>query len=170
MRALAQVAIAGGIVAWLTYLAGLQAISAVLLVVSVAWAVSRWRRTPDPAEVVLIVEYGVLKVTRARSQVLLCARTGRIANVALDTKTIRKVQQGSALTAAARFIDTKVGPEFDVARIVFDVDGLAEPVHLSEAYVAHMDCVEWLGRIRSFLRSHGWVPEDERDEEDAASS
>jgi hypothetical protein len=25
-----------------------------------------------------------------------------------------------------------------------------------------MENVEWLGKIRSFLRAHGWVPEDER--------
>jgi hypothetical protein len=26
-----------------------------------------------------------------------------------------------------------------------------------------MESIEWLGKIRSFLRSHGWVPEDERE-------
>ena len=28
--------------------------------------------------------------------------------------------------------------------------------------MAHADSVEWLGKIRVFLRSHGWLPEDER--------
>ena len=168
-RAVAQVAIAGGIVASVVYVAGFQSISAAVFTVSMAWAVVRWRRAPDIAEVVLHVENGVLDVRRHPSQMLLCAPIGEIANVELDTKTIRRVQEGSSLTAAARFIDSKVGPEIDVARIVFDVDGVAEPVRLGEAYVAHMDCIEWLGKIRSFLRSHGWVPEDERDQGYAAS-
>lgn len=88
----------------------------------------------------------------------------RIANVGLDTKTIRRILEGNAITAGLRFLDTKVGPELDVARILFEVDGVAQPVNLTEAYVAHMESIEWLGKIRSFLRSHGWVPEDEREE------
>jgi hypothetical protein len=27
----------------------------------------------------------------------------------------------------------------------------------------HFEATDWLGRIRVFLRKHGWVPEDERE-------
>jgi hypothetical protein len=34
---------------------------------------------------------------------------------------------------------------------------------LVEEPLVYMYAVEWLGKIRSFLRSHGWTPEGERD-------
>jgi hypothetical protein len=169
-RALLQVGAGGAIVGSVLYVTGLEAIAAVVFTVTLAWAFVRWRRAPDLADVVLRVDDGFLEVMRRPSQMLLLERTGNVANVALDTKTIRRVQEGNALTPSARFVDSRVGPELDVARIVFDVHGIPEPLRLSEAYVAHMECIEWLGKIRFFLRSHGWVPEDERDDGDAASN
>ncbi len=72
------------------------------------------------------------------------------------------MREGNAVTPVSRLVDTKVGPELDVSRIAFEVDGRAEPIRLSEAYFSHMDSIEWLGKIRSFLRRQGWVPLDER--------
>jgi hypothetical protein len=88
-------------------------------------------------------------------------------DVTLDTKTIRRVQEGQSAVPAVRFLDSRVGPELDIARIVF-VSGDGETVPLTEEHVAHMDAVEWFGKIRVFLRKHGWLPEDERNVADAS--
>ena len=61
-----------------------------------------------------------------------------------------------------RFIDAKVGPKVDTARIVL-VSASGRQVTLTQDYLAHMSATEWLGKIRVFLRKHGWLPEDERE-------
>jgi hypothetical protein len=81
--------------------------------------------------------------------------------VTLDTKSIRKVEPGRDVIPAVQFITSQVGPEIDVARIVLDVADHT-PVRLTDAFLPHTDSVEWIARIRVFLRAHGWVPEDER--------
>jgi hypothetical protein len=144
--------------------AGVVVTAALLVAVTTAFAIRRARRARGGGGVVMRVERGVLAVVDRPSRELVSVRLEQVANVTLDSKTIRKVQQGSAMIPAVRFIDSKVGPELDVARIVLEVNGVAEPIRLSEAYLPHMDSVEWLGKIRSFLRSHGWVPEDERED------
>jgi hypothetical protein len=130
-----------------------------------AWAALRLRRGEGDA-VVLRVSRGVLQVAGPERE-LLCAKLDDVANVTLDSRTIRKVVEGHTLVPGIRFVETTVGPELEVVRIVIEVNG-AEPTRLSEAFVSHMDGVEWLGRIRRFLRAHGWVPEDERDAESPA--
>ena len=84
-----------------------------------------------------------------------------LVNVRLDIKTIQRVQEGSGMVAATRFIDTTVGPELDTARIVLIAKDGRE-LALTEEFLPHLDSSEWLGKIRVFLRKHGWVPEDER--------
>jgi hypothetical protein len=163
-RAAARLWIGGVLLAGAVYSAGFEAVSAMCLVVVAAYAVVRFRRHPEGAGVVLRVKHGELDVIASQPAARLHVPLGRIANVSLDTKTIRKVQEGNAVTPALRFLDSKVGPEVDVARIAFDVDGYSQPVNLSEAYFAHMDSIEWLGKIRVFLRAQGWVPQDERGE------
>ncbi len=61
-----------------------------------------------------------------------------------------------------RFLDSRVAPEIENARIV--VVGKRGEARLSEEYLAHMEASEWLGKVRVFSRKHGWVPRDERDE------
>jgi hypothetical protein len=140
--------------------------------------VLRWRRAPDVTGILIRVEDGELVIApRGSKSVLVRARLTELADVTLDTKSIRKVEPGKDVAIGTQFIDTQVGPEIDVARIVLHVEGRAEPVRLTEAFLAHMDSIAWAGKIRSFLRSHGWTPENERaapegepsaEEEDAA--
>ncbi len=170
-RVLGQTTITGGVVATAAHLGGLEPITAACFAgAAIALAALR-SRAADDTTVLLRVFDGVLAVTRppvARRgppTTLLHARIERIANVALDTKAIRLVQEGRALVPTERFSDSKLGPEVDIARIVFDVDGEPGLVPLTQAHSAHLECVEWLGRIRTFLRAHGWVPADERDRE-----
>jgi hypothetical protein len=118
-----------------------------------------WKRKKTP-DMVLRVESGsvvVLKRGKPRARYSLTELT----NVRLDIKTIQRVQEGGSAIPAMRFIDSKVGPDLDTARIVLiGEDGKELP--LTEDFLSHMDSSEWLGKIRVFLRKHGWVPGDER--------
>jgi hypothetical protein len=128
------------------------------LVATGAFFVWRWRRRGDLDTLVMSIESGELVVTRGRRS-LARLRLRDVEDVALDTKSIRPVQEGGSAIPAVRFIDSKVGPEIDVARIVLVGEG--QTVRLHEDHVAHMTATEWVGKIRVFLRKNGWVPLDE---------
>jgi hypothetical protein len=70
---------------------------------------------------------------------------------------------GDGAIPAMRFIDAKVGPKVDTARIVL-IGASGREVRLTEDYLSHMHATEWMGKIRVFLRKHGWLPEDERED------
>jgi len=126
-----------------------------------------YRRRARGERLVLTVVSGEL-VARAGSRELARVRLRQLDDVALDVKTIRPVQEGGSAIPAMRFIDSKVGPEIDVGRLVLVSEG--RTVRLHEAHVAHMTATEWLGKIRVFLRKHGWVPRDESGVESARAS
>jgi hypothetical protein len=126
----------------------------------VAWGLHRARRGH---ECVLRIEAGELSVQSHRKRGLNASMPlSDLADVALDTKAIRPLSDGANAIPGMRFVESRVGPEIDVSRIVLvRLDGTSAP--LLEKYIAHMDAAEWVGRIRMFLRKHGWVPEDERE-------
>ncbi len=128
------------------------------LVAAGAFLVWRWRRRGDPDTIVMVIESGELVVHAGRRPVAR-VRLRDVEDVALDTKSIRPLQEGGSAIPAVRFIDSKVGPEIDVARIVLVGEGGS--VRLHEDHVAHMTATEWVGKIRVFLRKNGWVPLDE---------
>ena len=125
-----------------------------------AAALTVWwhRRRARGERLVLSVVSGEL-VARAGSRELARVRLRQLEDVALDIKTIRPVQESGSAIPAVRFIDSKVGPSIDVGRLVLVSEG--RTVRLHEQHVAHMTATEWLGKIRVFLRKHGWVPQDE---------
>jgi hypothetical protein len=134
-----------------------------LMVLAGGWGMWQWRRTADVNGVVLRVADGELEVTpRGSSAAMLRIRLPELRDVQLDTKTIRKVGPDRRTVHALPWTLSSVGPEIDVARITLVPDGARPPVHLTDAYLAHIESVQWLGRIRAFLRGHGWLPEDER--------
>ncbi|MCL2449975.1 MAG: hypothetical protein FWD17_13595 [Polyangiaceae bacterium] len=161
-RALAVVTVAattaGGLVGTV-----LPALSLCFLGSALALAAWRWRQGPEERRVVLRVDRGVLRVTAHPDRVLLQASLPDVSNVTLDIRTIHATPQADALVPGLGLAPTVVGPELDVARIVIEVNDRPDSIRLSDAYVPHMEGIEWLGRIRRFLRAHGWVPEDERD-------
>jgi hypothetical protein len=126
-----------------------------------------YRRRARGERLVLSVVSGEL-VARAGSRELARVSLRQLEDVALDIKTIRPVEEGGSAIPAVRFIDSKVGPEVDLGRLVLVSEG--RTVRLHEAHVAHMTATEWLGKIRVFLRKHGWVPQDEAGVESAPSS
>jgi hypothetical protein len=164
-RTAMQIGILGGVSGVVAAAAGFPSIGAAVLGVSAAVGIWRWRRAPEVLGIAIAVESGDLRVTnRATNKTLVDVRLVNLLDVALDTKSIRKVVPGKDAIPAVQFINTSVGPEVDVARIVFHLADEQEPVFLTEPFLAHMDAVEWVGKIRSFLRQHGWVPADERDD------
>jgi hypothetical protein len=163
-RTAMQIGILGGVGGVVVAAVGFPSIGAAVLAVSAALGIWRWRRAPEVAGIVIAVEHGDVRVTnRATKQTLVSVRLVNLLDVALDTKSIRKVMPGKDAIPAVQFINTSVGPEVDVARIVFHLADEQEPVRLSDQFLAHMDAVEWVGKIRSFLRTQGWVPADERE-------
>ena len=109
----------------------------------------------------LAVAEGNLVVRPSREKDPICLTEVRDVN--LDTKTIHLVQEGPALVPQARFLSARPGPEVDRARVVIVTRNDGE-VLVTKEYLAHMDAVDWMAKIRVFLRKHGWVPEDERGE------
>jgi hypothetical protein len=134
------------------------------LVATGAFVVWMWRRRGQAGRIVMAVESGDL-IVQAGRRPLARMRLEDLEDVALDLKAIRPVQEGSSAIPAVRFLESKVGPEIDVARIV--LVGGGSSVRLHESHVAHMTATEWLGKIRVFLRKNGWVPLDETDPKSA---
>jgi hypothetical protein len=142
---------------------GSPELGAILFLGAAALAVWRWRRAPGVGGLLLQVDDGALVVTdRCTRKVVARTRLPDLRNVSLDTKSIRKVEPGRDAIPAVQFINTQIGPEIDVARIILEVNGRTAPIHLTDSFLAHTESVESVGKIRVFLRSHGWLPEDER--------
>jgi hypothetical protein len=139
----------------------------VALTAAVSASVWMWRTRKKTPGARLVVDAGVLSVLLTSPGREERFRLDDLANVELDIKTIERVMDGGSAIPAMRFIDSKIGPKVDTARIVL-VSESGRQVRLTEEFLPHFDATEWLGKIRVFLRKHGWVPEDER--ETAASS
>jgi len=144
--------------------AGHVQLAGVAMVAVLGWTILRTRRGPK-AGLLFGVNEGVLTLTDG-GRPLLTVPLAELEDVGLDSKSIRKVELGQDAVPAMRFINTRVGPEIDVARIALSIAGKDEPFLLTNAFLPHMDAVEWAGKIRSFLRKHRWLPEDERDATD----
>lgn len=145
--------------------AGHPEVAGLAIALLVGRAVVWVRRTAKVSGVLLAVKDDVLTLTDG-DRPLLTVPLAELEDVGLDSKSIRKVELGQDAVPVLRFINTQVGPEIDVARIALSIEGRDEPFLLTSAFLPHMDAVEWAGKIRSFLRKHRWVPEDERAEDD----
>jgi len=122
----------------------------------------RRRRRHKRPQAVFHVENGRVRVVGADSRDLLNVPLDDLRNVVLDTRTIQRVQENmSTGLPQLRYINSTVSPELDIARI--ELKTFTASIFLSEDRFSHTDAVEWLGKIRRFLRAHGWLPEDERE-------
>jgi hypothetical protein len=132
------------------------------LLASVA-AVAWWHRSPRSG-FVLTVDEGILRVfARGSKRAKVTLPLAELANVVLDTRTTHPVVEGASAIPAMRLIDSRVAPEVDIARIAL-VDGAGGTFLLGDDYLAHMEAVEWFGKVRTFLRKQSWLPESEREE------
>jgi hypothetical protein len=122
-----------------------------------------WRARKRVGGAVLCVEGDVLTVAiRDRHITYESLQLEDLADVTLNLKTIERVVDGDSAIPAMRLVSPKVGPRLDTAQIVL-VDTSGREVLLAEDYLPHFEATDWLGRIRVFLRTNGWVPEDERE-------
>jgi hypothetical protein len=130
------------------------------------WAFARAWRTPPRSGLLLNVKGGALEVVVRRSRVRLAhLPLGALEDVRLDTKTHARADRGAGAIGALHFHGEAGSREVNLARIVL-VDQRGGETLLGEDWLAHVDAIEWLGTIRKFLRTHGWVPVDERREHD----
>lgn len=82
-------------------------------------------------------------------------------NVEIERKAIKRVTyQQHAFDALP---STEVSGDVELARIVLSVEGQPDAVPLVEAWAPVFVCTERFGKVRSFLRAHGWLPLPERD-------
>ncbi len=128
-----------------------------------AWSIVSWRRTRRGEAIVFRVEHGELTVTArgAAQPMLVKLPLKSLRDVTLDTKSISPVMRDTSISAVA--VTQSVRGEVDIARILLVPSAPREPIALTEEHLAHMDAVEGAGKVRTFLRAHGWVPEDERE-------
>ena len=133
----------GGLLAkYVSPLTGLVGLAVSVLVVVLL-------RKPREGRFVLRVEGDVLEVRREK-------RPDPIARVALadivDVTLDRQAHQGGSRGGAAA----------ERTRIALERRGEEEPVYVPDERVTSIEAQEWHGKIRVFLRKHGWLPEDER--------
>jgi hypothetical protein len=137
----APAAVGGLLAKYVSPAMGLFGLAASILVVVLL-------RKPREGRFVLRVEGDVLEVRREK-------RADPVAQIALadvvDVTIDRQAHQGSARGGAAA----------ERAHIALERRG-EEPVHVPDERVTSIEAQEWHGKIRVFLRKHGWVPEDER--------
>lgn len=121
------------------------------------------RRGPEKATgFTLDVADGALTITRAGSEEAETVALSEVRDVEVERKNIQRVsyQQG-AFDAVPT---TELSGDLDVARIVVVYEGDRPRTRLTETYATGFVCMEHFGKVRSFLRKHGWKPVGERDE------
>lgn len=133
----------------------------VLLVLAILW---QWRKNRKPERIVLTVEDGWLLVN---SQTLAArAKLDDVQSLELETRSIERAYADKMVGTVV--VSTSVRPAVDVSRIVLvhDRGDATERVVLGTDYEPHSQVIESLSKLRVFLRRHGWLPADERGEDD----
>lgn len=138
---------------------GSLAVPGALVVAALVFAYWRWSEKPLP--VVLAVRRGRLHVTSGRREFDIAL--AELESVSIDRREIQRIQDGSALVPATMAINTSVGPVGEIVRV--SLHGAKETFLLTEEWQSYTAGLEGMGKVRVFLRKHGWVPEEERAEE-----
>jgi hypothetical protein len=131
--------------------------TAALVPIAIAIVVVIVRRKSDEGRFVLRVEDGAVEVTRERRRASgSAAASGAgvrilladLVDVALERKS-HASGRGGSMTERVRIALERRAPE--------------SPVFVPEERVTPIEAQEWYGKVRVFLRKHGWVPENERE-------
>lgn len=132
----------------------------------VAFVLWKWRESRKPERIVVSVKDGWVDVSSPTQSARF--RLQELCSVELQTRSIEKAYADKMVGTVV--VSTGVRPSIDVSRIVLVLD-TDDPLVLGTDYEPNSGVTEWLGKMRVFLRKHGWVPLDERDEDpDSVSS
>ena len=123
------------------------------------WLYERSRAVP-PGFTLEVVD-GVLSITRAGEAAATTAALTSVRDVEVERKAIQRVSYHQNFGEAVP--KTELSGDLDVARIVVVFDGDAPAARLTEAYAPVFLCMERFGKVRTFLRRHGWKPVGERE-------
>jgi hypothetical protein len=128
-------------------------------VVCIATYVLRKREDARPLAH-LRVEGARLRVALGDGSVLCDVALDELIDVALDTKAVEHIIENPGLNPVL-LVDAKVAAPVHVARI--ELVTTSGAVRFADTYFSHSDALEWKGKIRQFLRKHGWEPSTERE-------
>lgn len=148
------VAVVSPTAAWFVFIAG------------IAWMFWRFRQSPSDA-ITLRVDGAMLVIERADHP----PRSIRLANVReveIDRKSIRRVTYHQDVGAVTPH--SSLSGDVDVARIAIVLEGETARTLVTESYGSYGECMERFGKVRKFLRTHGWLPIDERIPDDAQAA
>lgn len=120
------------------------------------WVVRRRAKAKPVA--VLHLEGRTLRAVGATGRAILEVQLEDLVDLTLDTKTIEMVQESSGPVPELMYVNSTVGPALDTSRIQL-VTRRMGTVPLTDDFMPHSDSLEWRGKIRQFLRKHGWEPE-----------
>jgi hypothetical protein len=129
-------------------LAKFVSLTAALVPLGVAVVVLLVRRKSGEGRFVLRVDDGALEVTRERRAVPgMRIPLADLLDVTLERKTHASGRGGSST---------------ERVRLALECRAPAEPIFVPEERVTPIEAQEWYGKVRVFLRKHGWVPESEK--------
>jgi hypothetical protein len=131
-------------------LAKFVSLTAALAPLGIAVVVLLFRKKSGGGRFVLRVDDGALEVTRERRTD--SAPPTRIALADLVDVTLERKTHASGRGSATERV-----------RLALERRGSEGPVFVPEERVTPIEAQEWYGKVRVFLRKHGWVPENERD-------
>jgi hypothetical protein len=124
-----------------------------------------WRRRSSRGGAVLHVEGDELHVvSRKTGKLDARVRFADLRDVTLDTRTVHPMMEGSSPIPGLRVLEAKALPTVDEKRIVLVCTSGSVP--LTEAHLPSVEVIDEFGKMRVFLRKHGWVPESERERAD----
>ncbi len=138
---------------------GTQSVGATFAVALAAMGVILWQ-TRRLSRVRLAVDHGDLFVYLRGARRPIQISLADLERVELDTRTIERIERDTSITGQMTASMTVKAPS-DESRIVLVVG--EGRVALTPARVRHSEALEWMGKIRVFLREHGWRPASERE-------
>ncbi len=131
------------------------------LVGSIGWAVWNAREKGERSGITLGVDAGDLLLVDKQAVLPRRVALAKVREVEIESKAIRRVTYAQEVGEALP--STRVSGDVDVARIVLVIEGEPQPLRLTDSYESYSNCAECFGKVRVFLRSHGWLPEGERE-------
>ncbi|CAN5664413.1 hypothetical protein BH09MYX1_BH09MYX1_57390 [soil metagenome] len=117
-----------------------------------------WRSSSKPRKIILRVREKKLFVIDGKRSFELAVSALR--NVSLDKKEVRKLRDGSPILPELMMVNSTVDATTEIVRVVLEGNGTS--FRLTDEYQPYSAGLEGMGKVRVFLRKHGWVPPEEQ--------